>query len=109
MRAFLDIDIGDPKVYADDLSAFNLTTEFYKQVGPQVCKLQVCNAQKHNDRHLHDLINILWNFCVQYALSTPLADLDPESKEILREAFQADPTWSGKVRPLHLVLQTLHL
>lgn len=36
MRAFLDIDIGDAKQYADELEAFRLTTAFYDQVGSQV-------------------------------------------------------------------------
>lgn len=40
MKVFLDVNIGDPVVYAEELSAFNVTTKFYNQVGPQVRDLQ---------------------------------------------------------------------
>ena len=36
MRVFLDIDIGDAAVYAEQVTAFTLTSAFYERAGPQV-------------------------------------------------------------------------
>ncbi|CAL8462976.1 g2510 [Coccomyxa elongata] len=66
MSIFLDVDIGDAAQNAKEVDAYTLTSAFFDQIGPQL------------------------------GLSGPLKDCDTESKEILREAFAADPAWSSK-------------
>ena len=36
-------------------------------------------------------------YLLQYGLSGSLEDLDDEQKEMLREGFAGDPSWSSKV------------
>ena len=67
MKVFIDIDIGDTKLWKEKQAAFNVSNDFYKQSG------------------------------CQYGLTGNLGGLNTESKEILREAFVSDPNWAAKV------------
>ncbi|CAK0784765.1 hypothetical protein CVIRNUC_007969 [Coccomyxa viridis] len=66
MKAFLDIDIGNREAYDRDLHDHRVTAEYLRDVGSQ------------------------------YGLSPPLEDLGNEGREILGEAYRADPAWLTK-------------
>eukprot|EP00878_Enallax_costatus_P012925 GHUV01013497.1.p1 GENE.GHUV01013497.1~~GHUV01013497.1.p1 ORF type:complete len:202 (+),score=57.68 GHUV01013497.1:148-753(+) len=66
MRVFLDIDIGNAAEYELKLAAYNRATAFLQQCGPQ------------------------------YGLSTNIAELDDEERQMLREAYASDPNWCSK-------------
>jgi len=66
LKAFLDIDIGDPAAFMADEAAYQRAKDFVTEVGGQ------------------------------FGVSGDPEVLDEEQKELLREAHAVDPTWSAK-------------
>ncbi len=67
---YLEVDIGDPTVYAAEQAAYQTTCDYFKNAGRQ---------------------------CL--GLSCALTELDTDSLELLQASYEADPNWSCKVMP----------
>ena len=97
MKVFLDIDIGNRAAFERDLAVYAHTESFFHRAGSQVY-----------GTHRHDVfcsrpMNFTFSVCAQFGLRGRLDELDLDSIEVLKEAFDSDPTWSTKVHLLECV------
>ena len=66
--AYLQIDIGDPVSYQNELKSFETTKEFFAKAGRK-----------------------------SLGLAGSLSELDTDSLDLLQASYEANPNWSGKV------------
>ena len=65
MKVFLDIDIGDAAIHAEEVAIFTLTSAFYEKAGPQVSTEPSRNAArmwKSNLRYSSNFPGLVWVF-----------------------------------------------